>query len=479
MRSARLTLFAASLLLLLLPLALLGVAWGYERWLVRRDLQALEGVAREVAAAPPRAERLGALARQARAQVRLLDAEGRLQAESATWEEALQVSPVGGALEALLGLLGVPPAREGLQAADAAAGPLSARPEVLRALAGEPAQARRLSASGQTVLLAQAAPLPGGGVVHVLQGSQRGIRQLLLVRGQLLKLLLLQGLFALLVPLLLTRWLVRPLERLAAGARAYPEGPLAGPALLARPDEVGQLARAITTLAQSLEARRRETVDLAADLAHELKNPLATIAAASELIASTEDPSPEKRRLVHAHVAGAVERLRATTDALLHLVRLEAALPEQRREEVDYGAFLEAVLAEYRRDPRWEGWTLRAEVTPGVGRVSLAREGWASLLRNLLDNALVQPSTRREVVVRARRTAGGVVTEVVDSGPGVSPGNREAIFRRFFTLRPEGVPAGTGLGLSIVRAVAEAHGGRVEVDSPPGGGATFRVHHLG
>jgi signal transduction histidine kinase len=87
----------------------------------------------------------------------------------------------------------------------------------------------------------------------------------------------------------------------------------------------------------------------------------------------------------------------------------------------------------------------------------------------------VQPSQRKEIVVRARADGAAVVTTVTDFGPGVSEGNREKIFRRFFTQRPEGAPPGTGLGLSIVQAVAEAHGGRVDVSSPPGEGATFQV----
>jgi two-component system sensor histidine kinase ChvG len=396
-------------------------------------------------------------------------------AESETWGLAVTDSPVGGALEALLGRLGAASARERLQVADAAFGSLGERAEVRQALEGRGAFAMRDSPSGQTVLFSHAAPVAGGGVLYVTKASHRGIRQLLLVREQLVKLLVIQSAFALLIALLLTRWLVRPLERLADGARRYPGGALADPPLLSRPDEIGLLARSITSLAQSLEERRKATVDLAADMAHELKNPLATIAAASELIASTRDASPAKRELVSSHITAAVDRLRATTDELLSLVRLEASLPEQPRQPVPYAAFVEELLAEYRRDPRYADFTLRVEVGPEVGEVRLAREGWARLLRNLLDNALVQPMSRREVVVRAERTADGLVTSVRDFGPGISPGNREKIFRRFFTQRPEGAQPGTGLGLSIVQAVAQAHGGRVEVDAGASGGAIFRV----
>ncbi len=111
-----------------------------------------------------------------------------------------------------------------------------------------------------------------------------------------------------------------------------------------------------------------------------------------------------------------------------------------------------------------------------MGAVRLVSEAWKRLLRNLLDNALVQPAEVKAVAVSVRLEDGFVVTRVADQGPGVSPGNREKVFRRFFSARPAGAPAGTGLGLSIVAAVAQAHGGRVEL-APQGErtGAAFDV----
>src|SRR5690606_30230766 len=122
-----------------------------------------------------------------------------------------------------------------------------------------------------------AAPHPDGGAIYVETVSQRGIRRLLGLRSELLKLVLYQLLAGAVFATLLGRWLVRPLERLAEGAARYPVAALADDSLLKRPDEVGQLARSFDTLARSLEERRSATVELAADMAHELKNPLATI----------------------------------------------------------------------------------------------------------------------------------------------------------------------------------------------------------
>ena len=96
-------------------------------------------------------------------------------------------------------------------------------------------------------------------------------------------------------------------------------------------------------------------------------------------------------------------------------------------------------------------------------------------MRNLLDNAVIQPMTSPEVAIVVRRVPGGSETAVSDRGPGISAGNRDKIWQRFFTQRPPGVEPGTGLGLSIVQAVAKAHGAQVALESEVGAGATFRV----
>src|SRR5262249_28630793 len=156
------------------------------------------------------------------------------------------------------------------------------------------------------------------------KASRRGIRRLFLLRRELLGLTVFQLGVALLFTWLLVRRVVRPIEQLATAARRYPAQPLAGERLLGRRDEIGEVAPAITPLAAGLERRRRETAEVGADVAHEFKNPLATIAASAEWIGSTRDASDDKRLLVADTVGANVERLRRSIDALLALLRLEA-----------------------------------------------------------------------------------------------------------------------------------------------------------
>jgi len=473
-RSARATILALTAAVVLLPFLLLTVAWLYERLLVAGDLALFEQVAEEAAAQAPGA--WPALARARGLWLRQLGPDGEVAFDSRTSAQAQGFSAPGAAFEALLSLFGAATRVEPLLALDAALGPPGQREEVVQAREGVAAGLGRTSEGGLSLVVSWARRLPDGSVLLLERANHRGVRQLLLVRNQLLKLLATQLAVALLLALVLGQRFVRPLERLAAGARGFPSRAIADPPLLSRPDEFGQVARAFNELASSLEARRAQTVQLAGDLAHELKNPLATIEAASELMASTRDPTPEKRAQLHATIHQAVGRLQRTTEALVGEVRLETSLAEAPRDEVALGPWLEALLDTYRTDPQHAGWRFEAAVAKEVGTVRVVAEAWARLLRNLVDNALAQPSAERRVRVEARRLDGGVAFDVIDFGPGVSPGNRDKVFRRFFSARPEGVPPGTGLGLSVVQSVALAHRGTVELlPDAPGRGAAFRV----
>lgn len=474
MRTARATIAAVTASVVLLPFLLLSVAWLYERILVASDLALFAKYARQAAAGA--SSGWPALARAHGVWLRALGPDDLLAFDSANPEQAQGFSLPGRASEVVLSWFGGGSRIEPLDALDAQLGALAAREEVRRAREGAPAGMSRTTEGGHSLVVSWAHALPDGTVLLLERANHRGVRQLLLVRNELLKLVAMQLAAALLIALVLGRRLVSPLEHLAEGARGFPARAIADPPLLERPDEFGQLARAFNELAHSLEARRAQTVQLAGDLAHELKNPLATIEAASELMATTRDPTPERRAQLHATIHEAVARLQHTTEALVAEVRLETSLTDAARDALELGPWLDALLDTYRGDTRYAGWRLELDVAPDVGTVHVVAEAWARLMRNLLDNALVQPSSERRVLVEVRRGPEGIRTDVIDFGPGVSPGNRDKVFRRFFTARPEGVGPGTGLGLSVVQSVARAHQGHVVLLPPePGRGAAFRV----
>jgi two-component system sensor histidine kinase ChvG len=404
-------------------------------------------------------------------EIALLDPAGAVVARSHTMEAALERGPVERIGERLVGT--GPP--ESLEAADREHGPWAERDEVKRALAGAAAPAQRLSPSTETMVVALAQPRAGGGALYLLTGTHRGVQRLVFLRRQVYLLVLYEVLLALPLLLLFAFRIVRPIERLADAARRYPAVPLADAKLLGRHDEIATLARILSTMAADLERRRQQATDLGADMAHEFKNPLASIAASAELLSSSKVLTPDRVALVSGTIEKSVERLRRSLDELLALLRLEQAVPVEAREPVDYPAFLAALLEDYRSDARWTGWRFTLTVDPELPALPLNRTRWAELLRNLIDNALVQPAAPPELEVSARRRDGAVVTSVRDHGPGISPQNQQRIFQRFFTDRPPGAPAGTGLGLSVVETIARAHGAHVQLSSPPGGGAQFEV----
>ena len=189
----------------------------------------------------------------------------------------------------------------------------------------------------------------------------------MLVRKQLLELVVYEIVLALPLVVLFAFGLVRPLERLAAAARRYPAAPLADPPLYARQDEIGALARTLTDMAEDLDGRRRAAAELGADIAHEFKNPLATIAASAELLVTSPALTPERVDLVARSIGESVERLRRSIDDLMALLRLEHAIAAEAREPIGDGPLLEALADEYRRDPRAAGWTFAVEATPDGG----------------------------------------------------------------------------------------------------------------
>jgi two-component system sensor histidine kinase ChvG len=468
--SARAVIFGVSVGLVLVPFAAMLAGWVVERWIVRTYHQQLASIATEARSSDGTEASLSALAAKRGVMLRIVKPDGAASAELGKSDDSVWVR---GPIETITDWLAGPDrVHQQLAQVELEFGPIEQRPEVLAALQGEEAFEVHVS-SGQTVAMTLAAPLKKGSVVVLTKASHRGVRELLDRRRELMRLTLYQAVAALVAAFALGHWLIRPLDRLATAAQRHPPRPIDMPELAARQDELGKLARALTELTASLDARRKEAVDLAADLAHEFKNPLATIAAAAEHLGTTRALTDEKRQLLASASSSAASRLLATTEALLSLARLEASLPAEQRERVDYRAFLEALLAEYRANPSNEG--IAFELTGELGEITVVRSAWQRLMRNLLDNAVVHAAPKGKVSVEVRVEKAAVVTAVTDSGPGVSEGNRDKIFRRFFTVRPEGQPNGTGLGLTIAQAIAVAHGGTVTLASPPGAGARFEV----
>jgi signal transduction histidine kinase len=222
-----------------------------------------------------------------------------------------------------------------------------------------------------------------------------------------------------------------------------------------------------------LEDQYRELVGLVGGLAHEIRNPLSTIRMNVQLLAEelAAAPSPPEKR-----VSARIETVRRECDRLSQVLDDFLRFARVGELELSMESLNEVVeeMVEFSR-PRVEskGLVLREDLRDDLPPVRLDRDAFKQALLNLMLNAEAAMSARGgELMLRTHYTGGEAVLDVIDTGPGISPGVLSKIFQPFFSTRAEG----TGLGLPTTKRIVEAHGGRITVDSEPGKGTAFHVH---
>ena len=263
--------------------------------------------------------------------------------------------------------------------------------------------------------------------------------------------------------------MVGPIENLRDQVVERAEGRARGtPVRLDRNDELGDLARAFNELLDTLEQRNRSNAAFAADLAHELKNPVAAVRAAAEALDSDRPVEGSRKERLQRVLADASRRMTTVVDRFLELARAEAGLHGAERERVDLDELVAALVAPLRGDPRFEG--VQFEVSGQAGAVDGVPERLETALRNLLHNAGEYAAPEGWVRVTLQVSEVGEARVAVrDSGPGIPADDLPRVFDRYFTTRD----GGTGLGLALTKAIVEAHGGHIGAASP--GGAEFVV----
>jgi two-component system OmpR family sensor kinase len=247
-------------------------------------------------------------------------------------------------------------------------------------------------------------------------------------------------------------------------------------------DEVGELATTLDQMLRSLDAARTEREqamqaqrDFVADASHELRTPLTSTLANLELLqASLEHAGDEEDRAAAASALRSSRRMSRLVSDLLLLARADAGRAGARH-DCDLTEIVAAAAAEV--EPVAEGHEIAVDADAPV-TVHGNSDELHRMVLNLIDNAIIHTPRGTEVRVRCGHVGGDALLEVSDDGPGIPEVLRDQIFARF--VRGSGpsdeVPgSGTGLGLAIVRSVANAHGGSVEADRSPRGGARFRV----
>lgn len=263
--------------------------------------------------------------------------------------------------------------------------------------------------------------------------------------------------------------IARPILRLAGTAEHMREGRgRAGtvPAfLLARRDEIGELAHALRDSAQALWARMDATERFAAEVAHEIKNPLSSIRSAIETLRRIEDP--EKQRRLLTIIAEDVARLDRLISDISDASRIDAELSRAATEAVDVTPIL-AVLVEIDEATRGADSPRLVLATPRARAVVRAVEDrLVQVLRNLIGNAQSFSPPGGRITLAATPVGAEVEISVEDEGPGIPEAKLESIFDRFYSERPQNEYFGqhSGLGLSISRQIVAALKGRITAEN--------------
>ncbi len=240
-------------------------------------------------------------------------------------------------------------------------------------------------------------------------------------------------------------------------------------------DEVGSLTDAINSMLEELEQAFYHTQAFTADVAHELRTPLATLRCEVEVAVSRDRPADEYR----AALASALEQTKDLSKSVEHLLFLaradsSASLPE--RTCVDLAATLNEVAEPFEMLAEAKGVGLSVDVAPDL--VVEGQPEWlGTLFGNLLDNAVKYTPEGGRISIQARREDGRVAVRIEDTGTGMSNEEQGRIFDRFYrgAKSHSRETGGVGIGLSIVRRIVDLHGGRINVRSKLGQGSTFEV----
>ena len=326
------------------------------------------------------------------------------------------------------------------------------------------------NAPDATPMVSAAAPVPDGhGAVLLATASARQItRDFRAERFSSAVFVAIVFAASILLSLFLARTIVRPLRRLALAAQRVRAGrarEVVVPRLPSRRDEIGLLARALSDMSQALRQRIDATEAFAADVTHEMKNPLASLRSAVEALERVDDPGLRAQLL--EVVRDDVHRLDRLITDIAEASRLDAELSRTRFEPLDLGRMIADLVAA--REARCVERSVRlafARPEPGTA-VVMGEEGRLSrVVENLIDNAISFSPAGGLIQISATRDGERVQLRVDDEGPGVPPEAREAIFRRFHSVRPEGEAFGkhSGLGLAIAKATVEAHDGWIAAE---------------
>ena len=353
--------------------------------------------------------------------------------------------------------------------------PVSDRRETRHALAGDTSQALRRG-FGRRMLLSAAVPVQRYkqvlGAIVLTRDSRAIDAAMLQVRLDILKVFGIALFITVLLSIYLAGTIARPLRRLALAADRVRRGlsrQYAIPELGGRNDEIRELSGALREMTEALWKRMDAIEGFAADVAHEIKNPLTSLRSAIETAARITDPG--QRDKLMAIVIDDIQRLDRLISDISNASRLDAELSRAEMVPIDLSAIADTMIALHEAAEDAHGVRLMRQQIEGQSVMVVGDEDRiVQVLRNLIDNAISFSPEGGTIALRVAREGGTAVVSVEDEGPGIPAGSEESIFERFYCERPAGEKFGThsGLGLSISRQIVEAHRGTIKAQNRTG-----------
>lgn len=239
-------------------------------------------------------------------------------------------------------------------------------------------------------------------------------------------------------------------------------------------DEIADLGRSFNRMCDRLEAEERSRRQLLADVAHELRHPLAVMKGHLDLL---QEGKAELDQEALLPLQDEVIRLTRLVGDLRDLSLAEVGGLSLRLAPVDVGSLVEGLLGNMEPVAQAKGIELRAEVMPGLPPVEADYDRIRQVVVNLVANALMYTPAQGQVQLSAAQQGDRIEIRISDTGPGIDPEDLPHVFDRFYRADKSRTrtTGGSGLGLAIVRSLVELHGGTVSVESKPGEGTCFTV----
>ncbi|MEQ9518420.1 MAG: sensor histidine kinase [Parvibaculum sp.] len=355
--------------------------------------------------------------------------------------------------------------------------------EVNLALGGLHATMERVNDRGE-VIVSVAVPVQRfRAVLGVLFLSTKGGDIDAIVRGErlaIVEVFMIALGVAILMSVVLAGTIAEPVRRLAETAERVARGTnerVEIPDFTSRRDEIGDLSGALRGMTSALYDRIDAIEAFAADVAHELKNPLTSVRSAVETLEIVKDDAARKKLMgIIQHDIRRIDRL---ISDISEASRLDAELSRDAQAIFNFATLAETIADLFNATGTDEGRTVLVDIddtaTSSAFNVRGHDQRMGQVLRNLIDNALSFSPTGAFVTVKVARVGPMVRLTVEDVGPGIPEGSLEKIFERFHTDREGEFGRHSGLGLSISKQIVLAHRGTIHAENREGGGARFVV----